>query len=130
YFQFCDAALIAPSWLATAAHCVTDGAPPIDKVIIGRQSPSATNGDVNDADQVIVHPSWNPTSEENDLALVHLAHPSPQAVLPLIRHEQGALWVPGRSAEVIGFGDTDPNNSPSEPSTLQQAPQTFLADSS
>jgi secreted trypsin-like serine protease len=130
YFQYCDASLIAPSWVLTAAHCVTGGAPAKpDKIIIGRQTPSASDGDINSAVQVIVHPSWNPSTTENDLALIRLAHPSPQTPLPLIRHEQDALWVPGATAEVIGFGDTNPSVSPSEPATLQQAPQQILADS-
>lgn len=84
---YCGSTVIAPRWILTAGHCVTDTQgktypPALIDVIAGvttldNVSASATRTAVN---TIIRHPAYNDDTLDNDLALLHLA--SDVAVAP------------------------------------------------
>lgn len=119
--EICGAVVVGPREVLTAAHCVTaDGSAKPRKraldVVAGRlrlKGASAARVHVVD---VRIHPSFNPGTLANDLALLQLAHP----VAGSARLDDGSASSIGSTALALGWGSTTAAPAGEFPDALRQ----------
>ncbi|MFG3498186.1 S1 family peptidase [Streptomyces sp. NPDC047928] len=111
--QFCGGVVVAPTKVATAAHCLREdilGREPARmrdlKAIVGRSDLRGREGREIPVAGTWINPSYDPETNAADLAVLTLAEPLPAAsVLPVAGLGDPA-YAPGTEAAVYGWGDT------------------------
>jgi secreted trypsin-like serine protease len=118
--QFCGAALIGDGWIITAAHCVPQTTPEEVDVYVGSTilptgsgSAGGSLGIRRSLSRIQSHEGFNPATLDNDLALLKLAEPVPDQLLPslLPTAQNESLYATGGKATVIGWGRTQEGGS-------------------
>ena len=114
FFAGCGGTVVSPRRFVTAGHCVADDArrprpPAAFDVFLGENLQS----NFGSAERPVVtavalHPDYAEDADEhtNDVAVLSFAGPVSVAPRRIIRPGETALWAPGDTATIIGWGDT------------------------
>ncbi|MFD3485881.1 S1 family peptidase [Streptomyces sp. NPDC058665] len=132
--QFCGGAVVAPTKVLTAAHCMGRdvlGVKPEDvtdlRVIAGREELRGKGGREVRVGSVRIDPAYDPATHASDLAVLTLAEPLPARYTVRPADPGSEALAPGTPAKVFGWGDTSGRGAYA--SALRSAPVTVLADS-
>lgn len=112
--QMCGGSIIDRYWILTAAHCVLENAHKKQKIVASISNLSlASQGQIIEISDYIIHPNYDPEGIRNDIALLRLSLPIDTSridskVISLVtpQMEAGGMIDSGVMATITGWGTT------------------------
>lgn len=111
--QFCGGVVIAPTKVATAAHCLREDVLGVRaeelrdlKVIAGRSDLVGSGGHEIPVKDMWIDPAYDAETNGGDAAVLTLARPLPRSYVIPVAPAGDAAYRPGTDATVYGWGDT------------------------
>lgn len=97
---YCAGSLITPTWVVTAAHCLSRERPETIQLRVGTNE-AGKGGETPEAAEFVLNPHFNVANRTGDLGLVRLAKPVKATPVAI-----GGTAGPGTAVRLLGWGQT------------------------